>query len=77
MSAQPAREQRPELENPLPDGFVGDVETAFGEQLFNVAVAQREAEIQPDGVLNDEDRKAVPTIAGWDHPPMLAVSGLP
>ena len=77
MPAQSSRERRPELEDPLPDCLVGDVETAFGEQLLNVAVAQREAQIQPDGVLDDEGRKAMPTIAGCDYPAMLAVSGLP
>ena len=75
ISAQPAREYRLELEDPLPDCFVRDVETTFGEQLLNVAVAQRETEIQPDGVLDDEGGEAVPTIAGGNYPAMVVVSG--
>src|SRR3954453_9457689 len=37
--AQSPREHRPELDDPVSDGFVRDVETAFGEQLLDVAVA--------------------------------------
>jgi hypothetical protein len=48
-----------------------NVETALGKQLLDVAVAQREPEIQPDGVLDDETREAVATIVGSDHPVML------
>ena len=51
--AQLACVQHPELQRPAPDGFVGDLDTAFGEQILDIAVAQREAEIQPDGVLDD------------------------
>jgi hypothetical protein len=48
-----------------------NVETGLGKQLLDVAVAQREPEIQPDGVLDDETREAVATIVGSDHPVML------
>jgi hypothetical protein len=43
------------------DRFVGDVDTAFGKQFFDVSEAQREAKIEPDGVLDDFRRE---TIAG-------------
>jgi hypothetical protein len=32
---------------------VGDVDTAFGQQLFNIPEAEREAKIEPDSVLDD------------------------
>jgi hypothetical protein len=32
--------------------FVGHVEPAFGEQFLHVAVAQREADIEPNRVLD-------------------------
>jgi hypothetical protein len=69
--AESSREHRPELEDPTPDRLVRDIETPRGEQLLDVAVAQGEAEIQPDGVLDDEGREPVPAIAGRDHPAML------
>jgi hypothetical protein len=44
-----------------------DVETALGEQLLHVSVAQGEAEIKPDRVLNDLGRKAMPAIRKLSH----------
>ena len=40
--------RRAELQHPTPHRFIGDVEPALGEQFLHVAVAQREAEIEPD-----------------------------
>jgi hypothetical protein len=31
------------IQYPTPDGFIGDVEPPFGQQLLDVAIAQREA----------------------------------
>ena len=41
--------------------------TALGEQFLNVAVAQREAEIEPDRVLDDLGRKTMAAIAERSH----------
>jgi hypothetical protein len=43
-------EQRPKLENPSPHRFVGDIQTALRKQIFDVAIAERETHIQPNGV---------------------------
>ena len=32
-------EQRPELQHPTPDRFVGDVQPALGQQIFDIAEA--------------------------------------
>ena len=48
-----AGESWPELQNPAPDCFIGDVEPALGQELLHVAVAQGEPEIEPDRVPDD------------------------
>jgi hypothetical protein len=53
--------------HPAPDGLIGDRDPAFRQQIFDVAEAQREAEIEPDRVLNDFGRKAIAAIADFDH----------
>src|SRR5437762_7390823 len=51
-----------EHRHPAPDRFVGDIDAAFGEQLFDVSEAQGEAEIEPDCVLDDLRREAVARV---------------
>ncbi len=46
-------EQWSELQNPSPHRFVGDIQTALREQIFDVAIAEREAHIKPNGVPDD------------------------
>src|SRR5215216_1545690 len=65
--AQSAREHRAELQHATPDRLVGKVETPFGQKLLDVAVAQCEAQIQPDRVLDDRRRKAMATIGERGH----------
>jgi len=50
---QPLCDRGTELPHPAPYGFLGDVEPALGQQLLDVAIAQGEAEIERDRVLND------------------------
>jgi hypothetical protein len=50
-------EQRPELQNPSPHRFVGDIQTALRKQIFYIAIAERETHIQPSGVPDDRRRK--------------------
>jgi hypothetical protein len=40
---------------------------AFRQQIFDVAEAQREPNIEPDRVLDDFGRKAIAAIADFDH----------
>ena len=42
-----------------PRRFVGDVQTALREQIFDVAIAEREAHIKPNGVPDDRGGKLV------------------
>jgi hypothetical protein len=43
-------EQRPELQSPSRHSFVGDIQTALGEQIFDVAIAERETDVEPNGM---------------------------
>src|SRR3954453_20303720 len=62
--ADPVSEVLAELERPLPYGLVADDDAACGQHLLDHAQAEREAEIQPDGVANDLGREAIAGIAG-------------
>jgi len=42
---QPIRVVLPKLQTPLPDGLMGDVDTAFAQQFLHVTISQREAVI--------------------------------
>jgi hypothetical protein len=66
-TAQFSGEKRPELQNPSPHRFVGDIQPTLSEQIFDVALAEREAVIEPDGVLDDRRRKLV--AGKRDHHP--------
>src|SRR5262245_65773128 len=61
----------PKFQTPLADGFMGDVDTAFKEQLLDIAVAQREAVREPDAMADDLAGEAVVLVAfgvsRWRH----------
>jgi hypothetical protein len=38
------------------------IDAPLGEHILDVAVAQSEAEIEPDGLLDDDARKAVAAV---------------
>jgi hypothetical protein len=52
-------EQRPELQHPSSDRFIGDVQPALGQQIFDIAKAEGKAKIQPLGVPDDVRRELV------------------
>ena len=43
----------PELQGPLPDGFVGDEDSPASHQLLDVAKAQRKSKVQPHDMADD------------------------
>ena len=53
--SQSPGDRRSEFEHPTANALVGNVEPALGKQLLNIAIAQAEPEVQPDGML-DHDR---------------------
>ena len=64
---QLACDQRAEFQHPAPHRFIRDLEPPLGEQFLHVSVAQGEAEIKPDRVLNDLGRKAMAAIRKLNH----------
>src|SRR6202022_844805 len=65
--AQVRCDHRPEMVHPAPDGLIGDHDPAFRQQIFDVAEAQREPNIEPDRLLDDFGREAVAAVADLGH----------
>ena len=57
-AAQLAGDRRAEFQDPAPHRFVGDIEPPLGQKLFDIAVAEREPQIQPYRVLDYGRRKS-------------------
>jgi hypothetical protein len=56
-----------ELAAPLADGFVGHDDPTGEQQLFDIAVAQAEAEIEPHRMADDLARKSMMFVGmRWD-----------
>jgi hypothetical protein len=51
--------QRPELQDPSPHRFIGDIQPTLGEQVFHVAIAKSETQIEPNGVPDNHRWKLV------------------
>jgi hypothetical protein len=76
-----------ELAAPLAHRLVGEDDPALGEQFLHVAIAEREAEVQPHRVRDDRRREPVAFVAGRGgvllrassiaHPPAREASYLP
>ena len=52
-------EHRSELQDPSPHRFVGDIHPTLSEQVFDVAIAERETQIEPNSVPDNRRRKLV------------------
>src|ERR1700693_4700960 len=66
-ASEPAGKPGPELQNPPPHRFIGNLQAAFGLELLHVAVAQCEPEIKPDRVLDDRRREAMSAVGDLIH----------
>jgi len=56
---------------PAPDRLVGHREPALGQQVLDVPVAEREAEVEPGGMLDDHRRELVAGTGDGRHPGRL------
>src|SRR5947209_20378190 len=56
---------------------MGDVEPPLGQELLDVAIAQREAEVEPNCMLDDHRRKAVTAVGDFSHRASLPSASLP
>jgi hypothetical protein len=76
-SSQPARNDRAELQSPASDRLIGHIDATLGEHILDIAVAQTEAEIEPNGLLNDDARKAMAVVGKLVHKRTLYGSPVP
>ena len=44
------------------DRLIGHIDASLGEHILDVAVAQSEADIESDGLLDDDARKAMAAV---------------
>jgi len=51
-----------EFQHPASHRLIGDFEAALDEEILDIAVAQGEAKIQPNRMLDDRGRKPVATV---------------
>ena len=77
VSAQLVRGVDAELRDPAPHRLIARPGAALGEQLLDIPEAQREAEVEPDGVSNPLRREAVPMVEAGPGQPrnLLRVAG--
>src|SRR5437868_2541647 len=66
-ASKPAGEPGPELQNPPPHRFLGNLQASLREEFLHVAVAQGEPEIKPDRVLDHRRREAMSAIGRLIH----------
>ena len=57
----------PKLQSPAPDSLKGNINATFSQQIFDISIAERKPEIQPDRMLNDQWREPVSVIGGFLH----------
>jgi hypothetical protein len=62
-------EQGSELQYPPPYGLVGNIQAALGEQILDITEAEREPEIEPNGVPNDRRRELMARKGNRRHSP--------
>ena len=61
-----------EFDAPQTDGFTADGDASFSQQVFDVAVTQIEAIVEPNSVRNDIGRESVAFIC--IHPSIIRIS---
>jgi hypothetical protein len=58
---------RSKMVHPAPNGLIGQSDPAFRQQIFDVAEAQGEPEIERDCPMNDLKREPVTAVADFLH----------
>ena len=53
-----------EFPAPLPDSFIRNNDSAFGQKIFNITEAQTEAMIDPYGVADNLRRETMSVVSG-------------
>jgi hypothetical protein len=63
LLSKPAGVLRSELQTPEPNRLIRDQNATLGQQIFDVAKAERESVIKPDGMTDDLGRKPMTSVA--------------
>jgi hypothetical protein len=63
-----------ELDAPKADSFAADCDATFSEEIFDIAVAEIESVVEPDGVTDDVRRESVAFVC--IHQPILPISAV-
>jgi hypothetical protein len=71
LTLQMPRIYRAEFDAPKVNGFVADLDPAFSQQIFDIAVTGVESIVEPDGVTDDIWRESVTFVS--IHPPILTI----
>ena len=56
-----------EVSQPAAHRLIGDHDPAFGQQILDIAEAEGEPGIKPDGLLNDYGWEAISSVADLGH----------
>src|SRR3954447_11140070 len=72
---QASGDQRAELDDPAPDRFIRDVQTALGQQFLNIAITEGEPQIEPNRALDHDRGEAMPAIGKRVHSTTLPGAG--
>ena len=67
VCSQSAYDRRAEGEDPAPDGFVAHLDAALSQELLDITVAEGEAQVHPDGAVDDLGREAITGVGGGGH----------
>ena len=49
----------------------------LGKEIFDISIAEREPQVEPDGMLDDNRRKSVTAVGDSHNPTSLLASSLP
>jgi len=55
------------LNKPASDSFIGNIQTAHREEIFDIAITQSEPEVEPDSVLYDDRGETMAAIGYFVH----------
>ena len=66
--SQVGRNHRSEMVRPAPNGLIRHRHSAFRQQIFDVAQAESELEVEPYRLVNDLRRETIPGVADFRHP---------
>ena len=64
---QPSSNYTAKFQHPATDALVGEVDPTLCKQFLDIAIAQGEAQVEPNRMLNHGRRETVPAIRDRKH----------